>query len=91
MHLARKGLRRSYGERFPRPLKVWRGCYGSLPFWGYWGLPGDSIAFGKILLYLLFGKADLLLLVGFFLAHHGKDDIRIKSALTGKVTKPLCL
>ena len=47
-------------------------------------MPGDSIAFGKILLYLLFGKADLLLLVGFFLAHHGKDDIRIKSALTGK-------
>ena len=54
-------------------------------------MPGDSIAFGKILLYLLFGKADLLLLIGFFLAHYGKDDIGSEPALTGKVTKPLRL
>ena len=49
------------------------------------------IAFGEILLYLLFGKADLFLLIGFFLTHYGKDNIRIEPALTGKATEPLRL
>ena len=45
----------------------------------------------RVLLQFLFWKADLLFLIGFFLAHYGKDDIGSEPALTGKVTKPLCL
>ena len=49
------------------------------------------IAFREILLQFLFWKADLFLLIGFFLAHYGKDNIRIEPALTGKATEPLRL
>ena len=49
------------------------------------------IAFREILLQFLFWKPNLLLLVGFFLAHHCKDDIGSEPALTGKAPEPLRL